>query len=326
VLWGTLFPILSEAIRGTKITVGPPFFNQVNIPLGLALLLLTGIGPLIAWRRASTSNLQRQFAVPATTGVFVLLILLVAGMRDVGALLTFSIGGFVLATVTQEFARGARARHRQYNEPLPLALVNLLSRNRRRYGGYIVHVAMVLLFGAFAGMAFKTETQATLRPGETAVLKGPDGHVYAFTHLGISQYNALNRQVTAALVDVTRDGKPLGRMRTEKRQHVDALGRPTFEPSTEVGIMSGLRVDLYIVLAGLVNGTEQAVFRFTINPLVWWVWFGGFVLVLGGLIVLWPGGAPLAIKGPRQAGYGVKLEPEVVGRSDSLTVGRNDHA
>ena len=107
---------------------------------------------------------------------------------------------------------------------------------------------------------------------------------------------------------------------------MDALGRPTFEPSTEVGIMSGLRVDLYIVLAGLVNGTEQAVFRFTINPLVWWVWFGGFVLVLGGLIVLWPGGAPLAIKGPRQAGYGVKLEPEVVGRSDSLTVGRNDHA
>ena len=311
VLWGTLFPILSEAIRGTKITVGPPFFNQVNIPLGLALLLLTGIGPLIAWRRASIPNLQRQFAVPATTGVFVLLILLVAGMRDIGALLVFGIGGFVLATVVQEFARGARARHRQYNESLPLALVNLLSRNRRRYGGYIVHVAMVLLFGAFAGMAFKKETQATLRPGETATLAGPDGHVYAFTHLGISQYNALNRQVTAALVDVRRDGKPIGRMRTEKRQHVDAIGRPTFEPSTEVGIMSGLRVDLYVVLAGLVDGTEQAVFRFTINPLVWWVWFGGFVLVLGGLIVLWPGGGPVAVKGSArvQGGYGVKLEP-----------------
>src|SRR5688572_100353 len=311
VLWGTLFPILSEAIRGTKITVGPPFFNQVNIPLGLALLLLTGIGPLIAWRRASVPNLQRQFAVPATTGVFVLLILLVAGMRDIGALLVFGIGGFVLATVTQEFARGARARHRQYQESLPLALVNLLSRNRRRYGGYIVHVAMVLLFGAFAGMAFKTETQATLRPGESATLTGPDGHVYAFTHLGISQYNALNRQVTAALVDVRRDGKPVGRLRTEKRQHVDAIGRPTFEPSTEVGIMSGLRVDLYVVLAGLVDGTEQAVFRFTINPLVWWVWFGGVVLVLGGLIVLWPGGGPVAVRGSArvQGGYGVKLEP-----------------
>ena len=138
--------------------------------------------------------------------------------------------------------------------------------------------------------------------------------MYTFTHLGISQYNALNRQVTAALLDVRRDGKEIGRLRTEKRQHVDALGNRTFEPSTEVGIMSGLRVDLYVVLAGLVNGTEQAVFRFTINPLVWWVWFGGFVLVIGGLIVLWPGGGPVAVKGSRashvQAGYAVKLEAE----------------
>src|SRR6266487_607365 len=314
VLWGTLFPILSELVQGTKITVGPPFFNQVNIPLGLALLALTGVGPLIAWRRASLSNLRRQFAVPTTSGVFVLLILLVAGMRDIGALMAFSIGGFVLGTVVQEFARGARARHRQYGEPMPVALVELLSRNRRRYGGYIVHVAIVLLFVAFAGMAFKTETQATLRPGETATLQGSDGHVYAFTHLGISQYNALNRQVTAALVEVRRDGKSIGRLRTEKRQHVDGLGRPTFEPSTEVGIMSGLRVDLYVVLAGLVNGTEQAVFRFTINPLVWWVWFGGLVLVIGGLIVLWPGGVVVAVKGSKvssaQAGYAVKLEAE----------------
>jgi cytochrome c-type biogenesis protein CcmF len=311
VLWGTLFPILSEAITGTKVTVGPPFFNQVNIPLGLGLLLLTGIGPLIAWRRASTMNLQRQFAVPVTVGVFVLLILLVAGMRDIGALIAFAIAGFVAATVVQEFTRGARARHRQYGENVFLAVFSLVSRNRRRYGGYIVHVGILLLFVAFAGMAFKTETQATLRPGETATLRGPDGHVYSFTHLGISQYNALNREVTAALVDVKRDGNPLGRLKTEKRQHKDALGNNTFEPSTEVGIISGMRADVYIVLGGLVNGTEQAVFRFTINPLVWWVWFGGGVLVVGGLIVLWPGGGPPSVRGPRpQAGYAVKLEAE----------------
>src|SRR6266576_1799163 len=314
VLWGTLFPILSEAVKGTKITVGPPFFNQVNIPLGLALLAMTGIGPLIAWRRASIPNLQRQFAAPMASGVLMLLALLVAGMRDLGALMAFSIGAFVMGTVVQEFVRGARARHRQYGEAMPVALVQLLSRNRRRYGGYIVHVAMVLLFVAFAGMAFKTETEATLRPGETATLQGPDGHVYSFTHLGISQYNTMNRHVTAALLDVRRDGKDLGRLRTEKRQHVDALGNNTFEPSTEVGIMSGLRVDRYVVLAGLVNGTEQAVFRFTINPLVWWVWFGGFVLVIGGLIVLWPGSGPPPGTGPRpprmQAGYAVKLEAE----------------
>ncbi len=314
VLWGTLYPIISEWVQGVKVTYGPPTFNFVNIPLGLVLLLLTGIGPLIAWRRASTTNLRRQFAVPVTVGVFMLLILLVAGMRELGALLAFSIGAFVFGTVFQEFARGARARHRQYGESTGFAVLQLLSRNRRRYGGYIVHIAIVLLFVGFAGMAFKTETEATLRPGESAELRGSDGHLYTFTHLGISQYNALNRQVTAALLDVRRDGKDIGRLRTEKRQHVDALGNPTFEPSTEVGIMSGLRVDLYVVLAGLVNGTEQAVFRFTINPLVWWVWFGGFVLVIGGLIVLWPGGVVVAVKGskatPAQAGYAVKLEAE----------------
>src|SRR5512134_1873640 len=173
VLWGTLFPILSEAVQGTKVTVGPPFFNQVNVPLGLALLALTGIGPLIAWRRASMPNVQRQFAMPGAAAVFTGLALLVAGMRDYYALIAFVLGGFVLATVVQEYWRGTRARHRQYGEGYALAAVRLIGRNRRRYGGYIVHVGMVILFIAFAGMAFKTETQATLRPGESATLRSP---------------------------------------------------------------------------------------------------------------------------------------------------------
>ena len=308
VLWGTLFPILSELVQGTKVTVGPPFFNQVNIPLGLAPLGLTGIGPLIAWRRASLPNLQRQFAVPVTVGVFTALVLLVGGMRDFYALMAIALGAFVAATVVQEFARGTRARHRQYDEPYALALGRLLGRNRRRYGGYIVHTGMVILFIAFAGMAFKSETEATLRPGESTVLKSPYGWTYTFTHLGVSQYDALNRQVTAATLEIARDGKRLGVLTTEKRQHVDGLGRPTFQPSTEVGIRSDLREDLYVVLAGLVNGTEQAVFRFTINPLVWWVWYGGMIVALGGLIVMWPGGTP-AVK-RTQAGYAVRLVGE----------------
>src|SRR6266850_4054952 len=309
VLWGTLFPILSEAIKGTKVTVGPPFFNKVNIPLGLALLALTGIGPLIAWRRASIPNVKRQFAVPAATGVLTTLALLVGGMRDGYALMAIGLGAFVTGTVVQEFARGARARHRQYGESHALALGRLLARNRRRYGGYIVHTGMVILFVAFAGMAFKTETEASLRPGESASIRSPYGWTYRLTHLGISQYDALNRQVTAATLEVSRDGTRLGVVTTEKRQHVDALGRPTFQPSTEVGIRSDLREDLYIVLGGVVNGTEQAVFRFTINPLVWWVWYGGVVLVLGGLIVMWPGGGVPAAR-RTQAGYAVKLVAE----------------
>src|SRR4029077_11693734 len=131
----------------------------------------TGIGPLIAWRRASLPNLQRQFAVPATAGGLTLLVLLVGGMRDPYALLAIALGGFVAATIAQEFARGTRARHRQYGEAYPLALARLISRNRRRYGGYVVHIGIVILFVAFAGMAFKTETEATLRPNESATLK-----------------------------------------------------------------------------------------------------------------------------------------------------------
>src|SRR5690348_10715196 len=309
VLWGTLFPILSELVQGTKVTVGPPFFNQVNIPLGLALLALTGVGPLIAWRRASIPNLQRQFAVPVTVGTFTGLILLVAGIRDFYALMAMALGGFVTGTVVQEFARGARARHRQYGEGYALALGRLLARNRRRYGGYVVHVGIVILFVAFAGMAFKTETEATLRPGDSVSLRSPYGGTYTFTSLGLSQYDALNRQVTAAAVEVRRDGKTIGLLNPEKRQHVDGLGRPTFQPSTEPSIMSLLREDLYVVLGGVVNGTEQAVFRFTINPLVWWVWYGGLIVALGGLIVMWPGGGSPAVK-RLQAGYAVRLVGE----------------
>lgn len=306
VLWGTLFPILSELVKGTKITVGPPFFNQVNIPLGLGLLALTGIGPLIAWRRASVPNLKRQFAVPVTVGVFATLIMLVGGMRDFYVLVAIGLGAFVLGTVTQEFGRGARARHRQYGEAYVLALGRLLARNRRRYGGYIVHTGIVILFVAFSGMAFKTETEATLRPGESVSLRSPYGSTYTFTSLGLSQYDALNRQVTAAAVEVRRDGTKIGLLNPEKRQHVDGLGRPTFQPSTEPSIMSLLREDLYVVLGGVVNGTEQAVFRFTINPLVWWVWYGGIIVALGGLIVMWPGGGSPAVK-RSQAGYAVRL-------------------
>jgi cytochrome c-type biogenesis protein CcmF len=306
VLWGTLFPIISEAVTGTKITVKAPFFNQVNIPLGLALLAFTGIGPLIAWRRSSLPNLRRQFSVPAAGGVLGLLVVLVGGMRDFYPLVAVTLGSFVFVTVVQEFVRGVSARHRQYQEAWLLALGRLISRNRRRYGGYVVHVGIVILFIAFAGMAFKTETEATLRPGESVSLRSPYGWTYTFTHLGISQYDALNRQVTAATVEVARNGKRIGLLTTEKRQHVDAEGNPTFQPSTEVGIRSDLREDLYIVLAGVVNGTEQAVYRFTINPLVWWVWYGGMVVALGGLIVMWPGGGAIAVR-RAQAGYAVKL-------------------
>src|SRR5215213_417056 len=293
VLWGTLFPILSELVKGTKITVGPPFFNRVNVPLGLLLLGLTGVGPLIAWRKASTANLKRQFIAPLSAGVITLVALLAAGVRDLYAVMALALAGFVAGTIVQEFYRGIRARRRMHGESVPLAFTHLIGRNRRRYGGYLVHAGIVSYFVAFAGMAFKRQREATLKPGESVEMRSPFGHTYSFTHLGISQYEALNRVVSAATVEVTKDGRRDGLMTSEKRQHVDSFNRPTFEPSTEVAIRSNLQEDVYMVFAGAVNGTEEAVYRFNLNPLVWWVWFGGMVLVIGGLVTMWPGGGPV---------------------------------
>jgi len=308
VLWGTLFPILSEAVRGTKITVGPPFFNRVNVPLGLLLLALTGIGPLIAWRKASAANLRRQFVVPTATAAVALAGLLAAGVREFYSTIAITLAAFVAGTVVQEFYRGVRARRRMHHESVPVAFFRLIARNRRRYGGYIVHVGVLIYFVAFAGMAFRVQREATLKPGDSIELKSPFGHTYKFTHVGISQYEALNRVVSAATVQVEVDGRPAGLLTSEKRQHVDSFKRPTFEPSTEVGIRSGLREDLYLVFAGAVNGTEEAVYRFNINPLVWWVWFGGFVLSFGGIVTMWPGGGPaISPSRPVQSGYGVSL-------------------
>ncbi len=308
VLWGTLFPILSELVRGTKITVGPPFFNRVNVPLGLLLLGLTGIGPLIAWRKASAANLRRQFIVPIAAGSITLIGLLAAGVGDFYAVVALALAGFVAGTIGQEFYRGVRARRRMHGEGPVLALGRLVARNRRRYGGYLVHAGVLIYFAAFAGMAFHREMEATLEPGESVEMASPFGHTYRLTHMGISQYETLNRIVSAATLQVTKDGKAAGIMTSEKRQHVDSFDRPTFEPSTEVGIRSGLQEDLYVVFAGSVDGTEQAVYRFNINPLVWWVWFGGFVLVFGGIVTMWPGGGPV-VSGPRRAqpGYEVTL-------------------
>lgn len=304
VLWGTLFPIISEAVKGNKITVGAPFFNQVNVPLGLLLLALTGIGPLIAWRRASVQNLKRQFAAPALSGVGVGAALVMLGMRDVYAVLAFAIGAFVLATILQEFVKGVGARRRMYGESLPTALARLVARNRRRYGGYVVHLGIVVLFAAFAGSAFKREMDVTLRTGETHTATDPFGHQWTFTSQGISQFKTLNRYVTAVALETTRDGQPAGLITSEKRQHVDSRDVPTFEPSTEVGIREGIAQDVYVVFAG-VTGEDQAEVRIMFYPLVWWVWFGGFIMAIGGLIVMWPQAERRRV----QSGYVAVLEP-----------------
>ncbi|CAN5506598.1 heme lyase CcmF/NrfE family subunit [soil metagenome] len=286
VLWGTLFPILSEWVRGSKITVGPPFFNTVNIPLGLLLLALTGIGPLIAWRKASTSNLKRQFIFPTASGVFVGLLLLALGMRNVHALIAYTLAGFVAGTISQEFYKGIGARRSIHGESLPTAVVRLIARNRRRYGGYIVHAGIVILFCAFAGLAFKKDHDVQIKAGETKVLVDPLGHRWRFVSQGISTSETLNRFITAIGLEVFRDDVRIGILTSEKRQYFDSQKQPVFEPSTEVGIRTSAMLDLYVVLAGVRDDTAEL--RISFNPLVVWVWIGGIVMAIGGLIVMWP--------------------------------------
>jgi cytochrome c-type biogenesis protein CcmF len=302
VLWGTLFPILSEAVRGSKITVGPPFFNTVNIPLGLLLLALTGIGPLIAWRKASISNLRRQFAVPVVTGVVLATALVVAGMRNGYALVAYLLAAFVAATIVQEFVKGVGARRSIHGETFVLAFTRLVARNRRRYGGYIVHAGIVLLFAAFAGLAFKRESDVSLTAGQSFETTDPYGARWRFVSQGVSTSQSLNRQITAVGLETWRDGIPMGLIKTEKRQYFDSQQQPTFEPSTEVGIRTDARQDVYVVLAGARG--DAAELRITFNPLVVWVWIGGFIMALGGIIVMWP-----QAERRREAGYAAVLQP-----------------
>jgi cytochrome c-type biogenesis protein CcmF len=302
VLWGTLFPILSEWVRGSKITVGPPFFNAVNVPLGLLLLALTGVGPLIAWRKASVSNLRRQFLGPVVSGVAFLLLLMVLGMRNGWALISYMLAAFVTATIVQEFAKGIGARRSIHGESFPVAFTRLVARNRRRYGGYIVHAGIVMLFAAFAGLAFRKEYDVSLTGGQAFETTDPFGARWRFVSQGVSTSRSLNREITAVALEAWRNGKPVGLIKSEKRQYFDSQGRPTFEPSTEVGIRTDARGDTYVVLAGVRD--EAAEIRITFNPLVVWVWVGGALMAIGGIIVMWP-----QAERRRQAGYTTELRP-----------------
>ena len=302
VLWGTFFPILSEWVRGSKITVGPPFFNTVNVPLGLLLLALTGIGPLIAWRKASVSNLRRQFLGPAIAGISAAAILLALGMRNGYALVAYLLAAFVAGTIAQEFWKGIGARRSIHGESVPVALMRLIGRNRRRYGGYIVHAGIVMLFAAFAGLAFKQDHDVSLPAGQSYEATDPYGNRWRFVSQGVSTSLSLNREVTGVALETWRNGERVGLITSEKRQYFDSQRRPTFEPSTEVGILESARQDVYVVLAGVRD--DAAEIRITFNPLVVWVWVGGAIMAIGGLIVMWPQATRR-----REAGYATELPP-----------------
>jgi cytochrome c-type biogenesis protein CcmF len=300
VLWGTMFPIISEAVRGIKISVAAPFFNQVNVPLGIALLFLSGICPLIAWRKASPRNLRRNFLYPLSLSFLPTAGLYVIGVRHVVALLSLSVCLFVCGTIVLEFYRGTRARRATGGGTVLQAFRSLIQRNRRRYGGYIIHFGVVLVFVGITGSAaYQSEKDVVLRPGEQT-------QVGAFT----LRYDEIRRimlpthEAFIATVVVARDGKPVTTLYPEKRFYFVQN-----QPTTEVALRTTLLEDLYIILAGF-EASKIATFKVFINPLVAWMWIGGFVMVAGTVIAIWPERRPYDLVRRRAASSTVSASAE----------------
>jgi len=279
VFWGTIFPVISEAVRGVKITVGPPFFNQVNGPLALALIFLMGVGPLIAWRRATRKNLVQSFSAPALVGVAAGLLAFAWGIRGWYVLTGFSLAAFVLGTVAVEFERGVMARRRMVHESPPRALVNLVAKNNRRYGGYIVHVGVALAFVAIIGSSFfKTEVKRSVREGQSFEI-GP----YRLVYLGLSSIDTAHMENLTARLSVMRHGKMVEVLEPAKLFYK----RPQ-QPATKVAIRATLASDLYVVLAGVDDKSGLATFDVFLTPLVSWLWLGGMMMALGTVVGMWP--------------------------------------
>ncbi len=303
VLVATTWPLISEFFRGEEATVGPGFYNNWMVPFGLILLLLTGVGPLVAWRKATGKNLRKAMAVPAAVAAIVMVLHVSVGeslgfppilereelynttvgniletLRTFSALFSSGICAFVVAAISQEFWRGAKVRMKK-GESFFTALVRLTSRARRRYGGYIVHIGVVLMYFGFTGAAYDHENEAALHPGASF-----DVGEYSFRYERPSMRSDPNKRMVFTELTVLEDGEEIGTVTPAKfvyRTHPEM-------PTTEVAIRSNPVEDLYVIMSTVDPRSRRATFRVIVRPLVAWIWIGGIVLVLGSLIAMWP--------------------------------------
>ncbi|MBX6361241.1 MAG: heme lyase CcmF/NrfE family subunit, partial [Acidobacterium ailaaui] len=284
ILWGTLFPVISEYVQGNRVTVGPPFYNRVAVPIGLFLLFLTGIGPLLAWRSSSFKSIRRNFVLPVAAALVTAMVLVACGMRpwqDTGAfysLVAWSLAAMVTTAVASEFLRGARVIQRHTGQNLLASMVQLTRRNTRRYGGYIVHFGVVVIFIGLAGSAFNQSKEQELNYKQSMTI-GP----YRLECLDFSQDTNPNYDTEYAILDVYRGGKKVTQLAPERRFY-----QASQTTSTIVANHSTLAWDLYVIYAGKDPDNGQPIIKVFLNPLVAWIWIGVIIVVLGTFVALTP--------------------------------------
>jgi len=297
ILWGTLFPILSEYVQGTKVTVGAPFYNGVAIPIGLFLLFLTGVGPLLPWRSTSLRSIRRNFVLPVVMLWVTVIVCLAAGVRpwkdgavDIGnlfSLVAFSLSTAVLTAILSEFIRGAMVISSQSGRNFFVSMYLLIRRNTRRYGGYMIHIGVVIVVIGLAGAAFNRNEEREMALHDKLMI-GP----YTLECVGATQDSNSNFNSEYALLDVSKGGKTLFQMTPEKRVYLS-----NGQPQTMVAIHSIPRWDLYVVYEGTNGDTGQPIIKAYLNPLVGWIWAGVVLIGFGTVVALFPSLKPAAQKG-----------------------------
>jgi cytochrome c-type biogenesis protein CcmF len=289
VLWGTLFPVLSEWVTGSKVTVGPPFFNRVNVPIGLFLVFLTGVGPLLAWRQTSLDSLKRNFLVPTVLAVVAAIALIVGGMRPwqdssyFYSLMAIALSLFVAGTVAGEFWRGGRVIARQQHVSVFKGMVQITRRNTRRYGGYLVHMGAVLVIIGFAGLPFNQDKEQELGFGDKMQISH-----YTLVCQSYTQDDKPNYESEWAVLDVYKGGKKIDTMYPERRFY-----KASEQTATIVANRSRLNEDLYLVYTGRNPDTGKPIIKAHVNPLVAWIWIGVHLVLIGTIIAMLPSTRPV---------------------------------
>lgn len=278
ILWGTMLPTMTEWLFDERLTLGPAFFNTVITPFGFGLLALAGFGPVMAWRRAESGALLRVVRWPAVIGVVALGTGALWGLRDWRALVGLLLGGFTLAITLAEFGRGLRVVHAQTPKPLVAVPGKLLRRAQRRYGGYVVHIGLLVIFAGFIGALYRFESDVHLKEGERTTVRG-----YELEFGGLRYRQDDHLEAVAGELRVFRDGAPVSVLLPARHFY-----RASEQPTTEVAIYrSGLN-DLYTILGAFDVDAHAADFKIMHHPLINAIWLGGGLLVLGTLIIIWP--------------------------------------